>query len=176
MLSNIIKFVIVIFCNFSFSQTPLNERDIIAKSYQLIADYSDNIFSNKSIDTTFSINILHIEKYFDKDNNLIKRVTTKPNSSLGISGPRTEIYDVNGNLIVAKNQDFNGEIWYLAINEYDNAGNLVKTIMFDMNHIYTQVYEYDMDKMLLKTRLYNAIGKEVKAVKKTKRKFKYKIK
>ncbi|WP_204346643.1 hypothetical protein [Psychroserpens algicola] len=174
-MKNIILISILIIGNIIFCQETFSEKILIEKSNQIIEKYSERILTSEKKDTTYGSNFLVMTRYFDKEKKLVKRININPRSSLGFTGPRTEIYEANGRMIVAKNEDSSGRIWYLSINEYDNSGNLVKQTMFDMKFINTKLYEYDSDNELLKVSFYNNKGRKVNSEKRTKRKKQYSL-
>jgi antitoxin component YwqK of YwqJK toxin-antitoxin module len=114
-------------------------------------------------------------RYYDQNGKLLKRINFNPRSSLGLTGPRTELYDSNGNLILEKNEDSKGVIWNLSLNEYDKNGNLTKRTKFDIEHIYTEIFEYNSDNELIHTTRYDCNGQKRKSKRKTKRKEPYKV-
>jgi hypothetical protein len=168
-LKNAILISIFIIGKITFCQETFSENILIEKSNQIIEKYSERIHSTEKKDTTYGSNFLEMTRYFDNEKKLVKRINRDPKSSLGFTGPRTEIYEVNGNIILAKNEDHSGEIWYLSINEYDDSGNLTKQTLFDMEFIYTKQYEYDSENKLSKVTFYNSNGRKVKSEKRAKR-------
>ncbi|WP_460219401.1 hypothetical protein [Psychroserpens sp. MEBiC05023] len=176
-MKNIILISILVLSNIMYCQESFNERALIKKSNQIIKAYSSQIHTTEIKDTTYlKVNFLKMTRSYGEDKNLIKRININPRSSLGFSGPRTEIYDAKGNIIVAKNEDIYGEIWYLSINEYDDSGNLRKQTLFDPKFIYTKLYEYDSENKLSKVSFYDSKGHNVKSEKRAKRKKPYTLK
>ncbi|MGS2727869.1 hypothetical protein ACU8DI_14765 [Psychroserpens sp. BH13MA-6] len=167
---------ILIITKLSFGQETFSEKILIDKSNKIIAEYNVRIKSEQKKDTTYGPNYLEMTRYFDKNGKLLKRVNLNPRSSLGLTGPRTEIYDSAGNLILEKNEDHKGVIWNLSLNKYDTNGNLTKRTKFDWEHIYTEIFEYNSDYVLIRTTMYDCNGRKRKSKRKTKRKEPYKMK
>jgi hypothetical protein len=166
---------ILIIAKLSFGQETFSEKILIDKSNKIIAEYNARIESEQKKDTTYGPNYLEMTRYYDKNGKLLKRVNLNPRSSLGLTGPRTEIYDLVGNLILEKNEDHKGVIWSLSLNEYDTKGNLTKRTKFDWEHIYIKIFEYNSDNVLIRTTMYDCNGRKRKSKRKTKRKEPYKM-
>ncbi len=166
---------IFIIAKVSFGQETFNEKILIEESNSLISVYDSRIESEVKKDTTYGPNYLEMTRYYDRNGKLLKRVNLDPRSSLDFTGPRTEIYDSNGNLIMEKNEDHKGMIWYLSLNEYDINGNLTKRTKFDFEHIYTEIFEYNSDSKITQTTMYDCNGRKRKSKRKTKRKEPYKL-
>jgi hypothetical protein len=166
---------ILIIAKLSFGQESFSEKILIEKSNKIISEYNSRIESEKKKDTTYGSNYLEMTRYYDQNGKLLKRVNLNPRSSLGLTGPRTEIYDSIGNLILEKNEDHSGVIWNLSINEYDQAGNLTKRTKFDWEHIYSEIYEYNADNVLIRTTMYDCNARKRKSKRKTKRNKPYKM-
>jgi hypothetical protein len=176
-MKNIILISILVFGNVLYCQEAFNEKDLIEKSNQIIKDYSSQIHTTEIKDTTYlKINFLRMTRSYDKNRNLLKRVNINTYSSLGFNGPRTELYDAKGNIIIAKNEDHYGNIWYLSINEYDDDRKLIKQVLFNMTFIYTKLYTYDSKNKLTNSIYYNNKGRKVKSEKRAKRRKPYSLK
>ena len=157
--NNILYFALFL-SNLIFSQEVFNERTMIKEYKQIKKTAKKSTESIKKIDTIFISRNKElpqsITKYFDIENRLIKIHRIDPNSydeyeaeKNGIKrrlkklkGGREEYYDSNGNLILIKNEDIDGVIWQLTINEYNDKNRLTKKWMFDLKNIYKTVYEY----------------------------------
>ncbi|MFP4846660.1 hypothetical protein [Winogradskyella sp. PE311] len=174
-MKKVILISILIIAKLSFGQEAFSEKILIDKSNKIISEYNSRIESEMKKDTTYGPNYLEMTRYYDQNGKLLKRVNLNPRSSLGLTGPRTEIYDSVGNLILEKNEDHKGVIWNLSLNEYDNSGNLTKRTKFDFEHIYMEIFEYNNDNVITRTEMYDCNGRKRKSKRKTKRKEPYKI-
>lgn len=119
-----------------FSQEKFSEATMIKTSDSILK------ISDKRIDNSKTKKTIHSKKgglkiieYYDHENNLVKKTSENKNTSIVLSGPRTEVYDINNNVILEKNQDIHGAIWFLSILEYTN-GQLVLKTTFDLEYIY----------------------------------------
>lgn len=131
---------------------------------------SDSILeiANKRIDpsktTENSLNTngtFKVTEFYDHDNNIVKKITESIDTTIVLAGARTEIFDIENNIILEKNQDTNNVIWYLTLLEYDNGQLIVKTT-FDFTEIYKLKYVIGKGKKETYSIFYNTNGVVVK--------------
>lgn len=149
--------------SFVFSQNTFSEDTMIICSDSILK------INDKRIDPTKTKEIIEIKKgnikvteYFDNQNLLVKKTTKSLNSTAPLSGSRTEVFDVDNNVILEKNQDQNGIIWYLSLLKYDN-GQLITKTTYNFNTIYKAKYVIGRGKKETYTIFYNTKGEVVKS-------------
>ena len=145
-----------------FSQESFSEVSMIKSSDSILKANNKHIKPKKTKEIfDREKGNFKVTKYFDNKNRLIKNTTINLNTTTPLPGTRTEVFDVDNNVILEKNQDNNGIIWYLSLLEY-NDGQLITKTTYNFNYIYKVKYIIGKGKKETYSVYYNTNGKVVK--------------
>jgi hypothetical protein len=137
-MKNIITSILII-TSFSLSAQDSTEPSLYSETIKKLLqqiEFSDTIY-NKST----SIETIN---FFNERHQIVKKVIRNIHSSLGISGPRTEIYDNNGNKLLEEIQDYKGVVWHRYTYQYNERNQLSSKSGFSAGELgHTIEYKYD---------------------------------
>jgi len=147
-----------------FAQDKFDEN-----SLNIVATHlADSIRNNTTqTDTITQINPQNskIIYHYDKHNAVIIKESLLINSEFEIHNRRTEFFNTQNKHTLEIISDLHSKIIFLCLFSYNDKGELCEKKIYDSKLIYKISYAVDG-----KIHLYNAKGKEIKNIKKAKRK------
>jgi len=165
-------FIITLFLfTYSYSQgIVFDENTLISKSEEIIADALMRIENPEEPNCTYKLGKFEITHYFDTEGNLVKTIRKDIYASDVILGaPTTEIYDLNGNIILRRKQGYDGEIYVLTLLKYNSFNLIAEEYHLNTIYIYRLFHKNNSNYKNNKKIYYNSKGKRVRSWKRAKR-------
>lgn len=171
-------FIITLFLfNYSYAQgIVFDENTLISKSEEIITDALLRMENPEEPNCTYKLGAFEIKHYLDREGRLVKTTRKDIYASAAILGaPTTEIYDLNGNIILRRKQGYDGEIFFLTLFKYNSFNLVAEEYHLSTYYIYRLFHKNNSNYKNNKDIYYNSKGKRVSSWKRAKRKSQKKL-